>query len=718
METGVGFFTLSKKIPSLVIGAALLSTLAIGISSVLSGSSILEESSKTRLEALTASRATQINEIFQRLKTDLNLLGQTPSTIKGVVSFTMGFGSSGRSGLRKKYIKNNPSPEDRKTYDGEDDFSFYGQQHKQNHPYFRSLIESYGYPELMLFDLKGNMIYSVNKRDDFALKITKKDQPDSPLKTLVQNLIDEKKTDLVLAADYFSYPALGGKKAAFAGRGIFAQDGNLEGVIVLQVPDQAINMILGNRSGLGESGRMMLLGNDGQPRAMRGTLPEAKKDLPVLATAKSQTFSTDISVSDQGRKTLYAAQVVSFFDKTWFVLSEQEMEEILQPANDLSNRILITSVLLFVLIGSVGLYASKSIVSPLQKITQAMLNIANGNLDQETPALSRTDEIGSMAHAVEIFKNNEKEAVSLRRSQETDRLRSEADKTRAMMEIADGLEKRTAEAITQMNNIIELLKSNSSEMSQNSEATRIKAQDVQSFAQTTSLNVSTVASATQQLQESSLEIAQEMDKATRTTRDASTAARDAMQVVEGLSQSVESIGDIVELIQNIAEQTNLLSLNATIEAARAGEAGKGFSVVASEVKGLAMQTASATEGVSEKIEQIRNETGSVIQALNEISGKVFDVQNTSVGIASATQEQNTSIEEINQSVSEASNGTQHISDYMEDLTQNSRKTNVSVEKMQDAIVGLSDSFAVLGHEIDTFVDNIRNASKKQQEKTA
>lgn len=712
MQTGVGFFTLSKKIPSLVIGAALLSTLAIGISSVLSGSSILEEASKTRLEALTASRATQINEIFQRLKTDLNLLGQTPSTIKGVVSFTMGFGSSGRSGLRKKYIKNNPTPDDRKAYDGEDDFSFYGQQHKQNHPYFRSLIESYGYPELMLFDLKGNMIYSVNKRDDFASKIIKKDEPDSPLKTLVQTLIDEKKTDLVLAADYFSYPSLAGQKAAFAGRGIFAQDGNLEGVIVLQVPDSGINAILGDRSGLGESGRMMLVGNDGLLRGTSTGSGTSKLDLSVLSAAKSQKFATDVSVSEDGRNTLYAAQTVSFFDKVWFVLSEQEMDEILKPAHDLSNRILITSVALFILIGAVGMYASRSIVSPLQKITQAMMNIANGDLEQETPALSRSDEIGSMAHAVEVFKNNEKEAVHLRQSQEAERIRSEADKMQAMMDIADGLEQRTGEAIQQMNTVIEMLKSNSSEMAQTSQATRTKAQDVQSFAQTTSLNVSTVASATQQLKESSLEIAHEMDKATHTTKDASEAVSGAMQVVEGLSQSVESIGDIVELIQNIAEQTNLLSLNATIEAARAGEAGKGFSVVASEVKGLAMQTANATEGVSEKIAQINSETELVIQALKDISDKVFEVQNASVGIASATEEQNTSIDDINQSVGEASSGTQHISDYMEDLTQHSEETNASVEDMHTAIGELAHSFTVLGNEIDAFVNSIRNTSNK------
>ncbi len=712
MQTGVGFFTLSKKIPSLVIGAALLSTLAIGISSVLSGSSILEEASKTRLEALTASRATQINEIFQRLKTDLNLLGQTPSTIKGVVSFTMGFGSSGRSGLRKKYIKNNPSPEDRKAYDGEDDFSFYGQQHKQNHPYFRSLIESYGYPELMLFDLKGNMIYSVNKRDDFASKIIKKDEPDSPLKTLVQTLIDEKKTDLVLAADYFSYPSLAGQKAAFAGRGIFAQDGNLEGVIVLQVPDSGINAILGNRSGLGDTGRMMLVGNDGLLRGTSAGSGTSKQDLPVLSAAKSQKFATDVSVSEDGRKTLYAAQTVSFFDKVWFVLSEQEMDEILKPAHDLSNRILITSAALFVLIGAVGMYASRSIVSPLQKITQAMMNIANGDLEQETPALSRSDEIGSMAHAVEVFKNNEKEAVHLRQSQEAERIRSEADKMQAMLEIADGLEQRTGEAIQQMNTVIEMLKANSSEMAQTSQATRTKAQDVQNFAQTTSLNVSTVASATQQLKESSLEIAHEMDKATHTTKDASEAVSGAMHVVQGLSQSVESIGDIVELIQNIAEQTNLLSLNATIEAARAGEAGKGFSVVASEVKGLAMQTANATEGVSEKIAQINSETELVIKALKKISDKVFEVQNASVGIASATEEQNTSIDDINQSVGEASNGTQHISDYMEDLTQHSEETNASVENMHTAIGELAHSFTVLGDEIDAFVGSIRNTSNK------
>jgi len=713
METRVGFFTLSKKIPSMVIGAALISTLAIGISSVLSGSSILEGSSKTRLEALTASRATQINEVFQRLKTDLNLLSQTPSTIKGVVSFTMGFASSGRGGLRKQYIKNNPEPEDRKVYDGGDDFSFYGRQHQQNHPYFRSLIESYGYPELMLFDLKGNMIYSVNKRANFASKIVKKDTPETPLKKLVQNLLEKKEPGLVLAADYHAYKSLDNKRAAFAGRGIFAKDGNLEGLIVLQLPDAAMTAILNDRSGLGGSGQMQLVGHDGRVRAGTGVQAKTPIDLPVLTQARDEKFATDISETPQGGQTLYAAQTISFFDQHWYVLAQQQMDEILIPAHGLRDRIVWTSVILFVLIGVVGLYASRTIVSPLQKITKAMLNIADGQLDQETPALSRRDEIGSMAGAVEIFKNNEKDARRLRRTQETQREKGEAEKTRAMLEIAAGLEKRTGDAIRKMDDMIAHLKSNSSAMAQSAQVTSAKAGEVTQFSDTTSQNVQTVALATEQLRETAHEISVEMSKASQTSAQAGESVSQAMTVVERLRQSAESIGDIVELIQSIAEQTNLLSLNATIEAARAGAAGKGFSVVAAEVKGLAMQTSEATDSVSAQIEQIRRETGQVIGALKDISGKVFDMQNASVGIASATEEQNTSIADINQNVNEASSVTAQISDYMQDLNRNTDDTHSSAEKMIADIQDLTASFAELGHEIDAFVANIRDTSNGQ-----
>ncbi len=94
------------------------------------------------------------------------------------------------------------------------------------------------------------------------------------------------------------------------------------------------------------------------------------------------------------------------------------------------------------------------------------------------------------------------------------------------------------------------------------------------------------------------------------------------QKVDGLSIASEEIGKIVKDIEDIAKQTNLLALNATIEAARAGEAGKGFAVVANEVKSLANQTATATENIRTRIDNLRKEMTGIISAMDEGNKKV------------------------------------------------------------------------------------------------
>ena len=124
--------------------------------------------------------------------------------------------------------------------------------------------------------------------------------------------------------------------------------------------------------------------------------------------------------------------------------------------------------------------------------------------------------------------------------------------------------------------------------------------------------------------------------------------------VGGLGQAADEIGKVIEVIQDIAEQTNLLALNATIEAARAGEAGKGFAVVASEVKDLAKQTATATDDIRKRIEGIQSidrRRGRAPSARSPaVIGNVNDVART---IAAAVEEQSITTREISQNVSQA-----------------------------------------------------------------
>src|SRR5690606_31516126 len=146
-------------------------------------------------------------------------------------------------------------------------------------------------------------------------------------------------------------------------------------------------------------------------------------------------------------------------------------------------------------------------------------------------------------------------------------------------------------------------------------------------------NIQMVASAAEELSASVKEISNQVSQSTDFARHAVAETSRATEEINGLVAAAQKIGDVVNLISDIASQTNLLALNATIEAARAGEAGKGFAVVASEVKNLASQTATATEEITAQVSGMQSATESAVNAINLIADVIKKIDETAVTIA-------------------------------------------------------------------------------------
>jgi methyl-accepting chemotaxis protein len=244
-------------------------------------------------------------------------------------------------------------------------------------------------------------------------------------------------------------------------------------------------------------------------------------------------------------------------------------------------------------------------------------------------------------HAV---KENEEKAVRAKRIEE---MTSEFD--RASTQLVSSV----AEGSTELKKV-------ATSMSQIAERTEEMSVSVAAAAEEAAANVETVASATEEINSSLSEIASQVSRATDVAQSAVAAAGQTSQVINGLRQQSDSIGDVIKLINEIAEQTNLLALNATIEAARAGEAGKGFAVVASEVKGLATQTAKATEEISAQIDSVRAESENAVGAIDHISTVIQQMDEITGAIAAAVEEQSAATQEIARNVAEASRGTADV----------------------------------------------------------
>ena len=207
----------------------------------------------------------------------------------------------------------------------------------------------------------------------------------------------------------------------------------------------------------------------------------------------------------------------------------------------------------------------------------------------------------------------------------------------------------------------------------------------------TTTQATTVALAADQLRASIGEISKQVDGSSNIARDASEQVKKSAELIHELSVSAEQIGDVVKMIRDIAEQTNLLALNATIEAARAGEAGKGFSVVASEVKELAHQTARATAQISDQIGGIQSATSTSVQAIGSINKIVDEIAHISNSVAAAVVEQMAATDQVAQNIEGVSRASSESGGVVEGVQKSAGELTIQASHLKRHV----DDFMVL-----------------------
>ncbi len=352
---------------------------------------------------------------------------------------------------------------------------------------------------------------------------------------------------------------------------------------------------------------------------------------------------------------------------------------------------------------------NRNITGSLGSLKAKMAKLAAGDLGVEIGEASRRDEVGDMARTVQVFKEN---AVAMRRletEQAELKAQGEAEKRRALGELASRFEARVRGIVEAVSEAASEMQSTAQGLTASAEGTRQRALAVASGAGQATTNVQTVAAASEELSASIAEIGRQVVQAASTAKSAAEEGRKTDHSVASLAEAAEKIGEVVALINDIASQTNLLALNATIEAARAGEAGKGFAVVASEVKSLATQTAKATDDIRAQIASIQGETQSAVQAIRSISSTIMAVNEISSSIASAVEEQTAATQEITRNVQQAAAGTRDVSQNITGVSDAVEKAGSVAQSVKHAADGLAEQAQALRHEVDQFLATLRAA---------
>ncbi|HYH18347.1 MAG TPA: methyl-accepting chemotaxis protein [Azospirillum sp.] len=348
------------------------------------------------------------------------------------------------------------------------------------------------------------------------------------------------------------------------------------------------------------------------------------------------------------------------------------------------------------------------ITRPVRAITEAITTLAAGNTAVTVPGVDTRSEMGDIARAVEVFRQNAIEKDRLTALQEAERTTRERRAT-AIERMTRDFEAAVTRVLDTVTRSIRDLDGTAQGMVGVAERTNEQAAASSAAAEQTSANIQTVAAAAEEMAGTLREISGQVVRSTSIAGQATQEAENTNATVQGLAEAAQRIGQVVELINSIAAQTNLLALNATIEAARAGEAGKGFAVVAGEVKSLANQTAKATEEIQAQVSAMQGATDGAVGAIAGIAKTIGSMNEIAAAIAGAVEEQTAATQEVARNVQEAATGAQEVSRTIGRVSEAAGQTGAAASRVLGAATELGRENDQLRTEVERFLAGIRAA---------
>ena len=404
------------------------------------------------------------------------------------------------------------------------------------------------------------------------------------------------------------------------------------------------------------------------------------------------------------QKVSYALPVAEW---QWAVASGIYLDDVDAQLRRSLGQLALSTLITVAIFIAVSLFVGRAMRRPMVQLSDVIEQLRGGTRGIEVPYVTARNEISALARAIESFQ------AAL---QESERLALEQKAVHVQLMSHEKRHALVEAFAARMDQITGRLTSSADHLAEQANAMASSAAVAVSGAETVGSSSSTAAETVQGISTSVGQLNHSVGAITRAVGDVTRASKDAVAQtqlaktdVDDLAKSVQEIRTINDLVSNIAAQTNLLALNAATEAARAGEAGRGFSIVASEVKALATQTAEATGSIQAQVAAVLERTTKVIDIMEAISRSIGAIADHTTAVSSQVEQQALVTSEIARAASNAADSASSARAGVAGVAVEVRQTSVTAGEVLSAAHEFSSQSQELAETVGAFVRDLEAA---------
>jgi methyl-accepting chemotaxis protein len=405
---------IAQKLPLAMIGSALVVGVGIGVTAYAIGLQTVDDQRDQRMQTSVTAGVEQVRNFMASVSQDVANFAKRTDTVTQIEAMSYELDTLNETGNATQILQaafvGERTPEERMMLDVGGAPGGYDVQHKLYVKGWRDFTLNRGYNDVMLFDGKGRLVFSVKKNADFATDFSKgsgNPLSEGELGKLIAETA-QMKEGAVVFSDFAVYePA--GMPVAFFGMPVY-QFGLYAGTMVVEVSSAPLTARLDIIGGLGDTGELVIAGSDGLMRVQSKF--SATPNVLVTPVRADFVFDAMNGSTQEGRMSLNGRPVIAMAAPVeagptkWAVIATQTEAEVLAPVDEMRNVMMLVGGGLLLVAAALGWLFSRSVTKPLTRLTGTMKSLAEGDLEVDVKGASRADEIGEMARTVEVFREN------------------------------------------------------------------------------------------------------------------------------------------------------------------------------------------------------------------------------------------------------------------------------------------------------------------------